>query len=370
MRANGVAAMVAAILVVLFSSANAAATTPSFLRFRGGVTAAMPKAVEKQIIQDDALKLMEALRQGVLSAEDLCKNSDTAMHLACRYGASNCLQALLSEPSFEMDVLRETDGVTPLMTASQGGHAACVRLLLGAGAKVNLQELTAGTPALHYAVRWGHLQCLEALLAAPGVDVNLARHKDGVSALHVAAFNGQDACVTALLKARANAAQRSMEHLSALDYACREGLAGTVALLLKSNAAKEVGPVELGGTAPIHWAATGGAKGLAEAGHVGCLQALLAAGGHPDLLRTRDGSSALHYAAIGNMRFSNEECVRVLLEGAGVTKLAQWVVCSQRSRFLTISCSQYFAQNRCYPTPWLTVRLGRWRRPKPTTGLG
>ena len=54
---------------------------------------------------------------------------------------------------------------------------------------------------------------------------------------------------------------------------------------------------------------------MAEAGHVSCLRALLAAGANPDLLRTRDGSAALHYAAIGNMRQSNEECVRVLLDG-------------------------------------------------------
>ena len=290
------------------------AVSVNFLRFRGGA-AAVPKAVEKSIMVDDEAKLLQALRSGQISAEAICKNSDTALHLACRHGANRCLELLLAEPGFDKDCRRETDGCTPLMTCMQGGHLGCVTLLLNAGAEVNLQEFTAGTPALHYACRWGHADCLAALFRRPGVKVDLARDLDGVSALHVAAFNGQDACVTALLTARASTAQRSREHLSALDYACREGHESTTRILLDAKAPSDIGPAELGGTAPLHWAATGGPNGVAEAGHVGCLQALLEAGVHPDLLRTRDGSSALHYAAIGNLRVSNEECVRVLLEG-------------------------------------------------------
>ena len=261
------------------------AVSVNFLRFRGGA-AAVPKVVEKSIMVDDEAKLLQALRSGQISAEAICKNSDTALHLACRHGANRCLELLLAEPGFDKDCRRETDGCTPLMTCMQGGHLGCVTLLLNAGAEVNLQEFTAGTPALHYACRWGHADCLAALLRRPGVKVDLARDLDGVSALHVAAFNGQDACVTALLTARASTAQRSREHLSALDYACREGHESTTRILLDAKAPSDIGPAELGGTAPLHWAATGGPNGLAEAGHVGCLQALLEAGVHPDLLRT------------------------------------------------------------------------------------
>ena len=280
---------------------HALVASSPLLRLRGGAASNMPKGIDVSIVQGNVEAIQSALSQGKLDGEMVNKEGNTAMHIACQHGALGVLDYLLSEGVGAIDAQRSSDGGTPLMYASQNGHAECVERLLKAGANVDLAQ-TEGSAAVHYACRHGHAKCLELLLAAKA-DANVMRTVDGISPLMVASFNGETSCAEMLLKRgkNVNVAQRSSNDLAALDYACREGHAETVALLLKHKAPRDQGQAKGGGTCPIHWAT--------EAGHAACLSALLEAGASPNTPR-EDGSTALFYAAIRG----RSECMRLLLD--------------------------------------------------------
>ena len=81
-------------------------------------------------------------------------------------------QALLSlDPDRSFVLLHRR---SPLYAASEGGHIRCVRLLLSAGARVdvNAQEDMGGGTALLRAISSDHVACAKALILDPRVDVN------------------------------------------------------------------------------------------------------------------------------------------------------------------------------------------------------
>ena len=89
------------------------------------------------------------------------------------------------------------EGVTPLMAASYGGHAAIVRDLLGAGARTEPLDRMR-KDALLYAAAQGHADVLALLLdAAVPID---APHEHQLTALMWAAGQGQASAVRLLLQ--------------------------------------------------------------------------------------------------------------------------------------------------------------------------
>ncbi len=101
---------------------------------------------------------------------------------------------------------------------AQNGHAATVRLLLDAGAKVNLEDSDGGS-ALMLAAESGHSDALQALLKA-GAWPRRAL-PDGTTALHFAAENGDSASVQALLKAGADCTDENDEGETPLSLAIK-----------------------------------------------------------------------------------------------------------------------------------------------------
>lgn len=289
-------------LLTTLALASTHGASPVLLRLRGG--ASLSKPLEKAIVQENLDALRQAIAKSKLDGTMLNAEGNSAIHVASKHGKLDALALLIDNGVGEIDARRDRDGGTPLMYASQNGHATCVERLLQAGADLNLQQAE-GSAAVHYACRHGHVACLELLLASKACNLNVLRG-DGISALMVAAFNDQRGCVEMLLERKAKGAAgvdigcRSAADLAALDYACREGHAEVAALLLRAKAPKDAGQAN-GGTVPIHWAA--------EAGHATCVSALLAAGASPDASRV-DGSTAVHYAAIRG----RSECLRLLLE--------------------------------------------------------
>lgn len=105
----------------------------------------------------------------------------TALHWAARYGHKAALVELLKALKDAKKDLKsavnkkEQDGRTPLIWACQWGHVECAKLLINAGADVDLGQGDqddndiGGTP-LSWAVTWGHSNVIK-LLIDKGADI-------------------------------------------------------------------------------------------------------------------------------------------------------------------------------------------------------
>lgn len=245
------------------------------------------------------------------------RTGETALTLAAANNGIESLEALLEKgPEIDVDV-KGRDGKTPLMQASEHGHAEVVAALLQAGASVDARSLRGSTP-LGFAAENRHLPVVRLLLGAEA-DPNLANRY------------GETPLMRTLHPGIARALIRAGADVNAAD---EHGLTPVLRLAL------EEGPVNPDG---------GGPRPGAPIDRLGTLQALLAAGAdanardrqgntalisstndveaHPDLLRplvaagadpdARDskGGTALVYASI----HGHAESVRILIDaGADV----------------------------------------------------
>lgn len=94
------------------------------------------------------------------------------------------------------------DGMTALHWAATHGDVAEVKLLLGAGARVDAGTRNGNYTPLHMASRSGRAEAIKALIKA-GANVNALTTSGGATALHFAAGDGDADAVTALLDAHA-----------------------------------------------------------------------------------------------------------------------------------------------------------------------
>ena len=92
-----------------------------------------------------------------------------------------------------------------------------IRVLLSAGAKVNLQEEGGASP-LHVACFEGHTEVVCVLLSE-GAEVDLPRNSDGGRPLHAACHSGHVGVVRALLSGGAKLDLQNTAGLSPLHVA-------------------------------------------------------------------------------------------------------------------------------------------------------
>ena len=142
---------------------------------------------------------------------------DTALMMAARTGKADAVRILLDSGA-KVDSTETWGGTTPLMWAASEGHAAVARLLIDRGANINMRSYYGGaangrgfegqnpqppqpgvdfkpidygggwfTP-LMFASREGHMEVARLLIAA-GADLNVISG-DAKTALHLAIFNG------------------------------------------------------------------------------------------------------------------------------------------------------------------------------------
>uniref|UniRef100_A0A8C5BT08 Ankyrin repeat and SOCS box containing 5a n=1 Tax=Gadus morhua TaxID=8049 RepID=A0A8C5BT08_GADMO len=140
---------------------------------------------------------------------------------------------------------------TPLHEACLGGHGACARALLDAGANVNSRTLEGSTP-LFYACAVGSVPCAEVLLqrgARPGGPLHLP------SPLHEASSRGHAGCVEVLLTWGADVDQVLPGQGTALYSACLSQELLCVQQLLRDGADVQRGR---GLESPLHAAAQTG----------------------------------------------------------------------------------------------------------------
>jgi len=108
---------------------------------------------------------------------DACDASGrTALHYAARAGALACVELVLERSTRAVDARTRSGRATALHKACAGGHAACARALLMAGASAEAVDVD-GETALHKACASGSAACVEVVGSAwlGGLDATDAR---------------------------------------------------------------------------------------------------------------------------------------------------------------------------------------------------
>jgi hypothetical protein len=193
----------------------------------------------------------------------------TGLHLAGYFGlseATNTLLRLGHSPD-----LKDSFHRAPLWYASRNGHKAVIKLLVAAGADINIAD-GSGQTALQAAAEEGHQEIVEKLLAA-GADVNAAAAGlDGRTALQAAAEEGHQEIVEKLLAAGAdvNAAAAGLFGQTALQAAAEKGHQEIVEKLLAAGADVNAAAAGPHGRTAI--------QAAVEEGHLEVVEKLLAAG--------------------------------------------------------------------------------------------
>ena len=100
----------------------------------------------------------------------------------------------------------------PLMAAVFNGHLECVKLLIQAGADLNVQDEN-GRTTLMFAAAKGHVDCVK-LLTEAGADLDIW-HEYGFTALMIAALDGSETCFKTLLNAGADVNMTLMSVINA-----------------------------------------------------------------------------------------------------------------------------------------------------------
>ena len=215
--------------------------------------------------------------------------------------ASNLSTAkLLLEKGADVEAA-QTDGVTALMLAAQGGHEAVAQLLLQHSADVAAAR-NDGATALMYAALGGH-EAVAQLLLQHGADVAAASN-NGFTALMLAAQGGHEAVAQLLLQHGADVAAASNDGWTALMFAAKGGHVAVAQLLLQHGA--DVAAAQDDGDTALMWAA--------ENGHEAVAQLLLQHSADVAAARN-DAFTALMCAAVGG----HEAVAQLLLQhGADV----------------------------------------------------
>lgn len=158
----------------------------------------------------------------------------TLLDAAAENGNSLVVSALLEAGSLaDVDVVSDTERMSPLHRAIAGGHTAAARALILAGADVSLLD-SSNRSALHYAVQGRHGVLAEDLMIA-GADVN-AEGREGETPLHIASAAGDHQSVRAILLRGGRVAVADRTGRRPLHAAVRGGHTAVVESLLKAGA--------------------------------------------------------------------------------------------------------------------------------------
>ena len=168
-----------------------------------------------------------------------------------------------------------------LFVSSFDGDLEGVVDALAQGGRVAMRNPQGGTPLLA-ATQNGHTDIC-GLLLAHGSDVNEVRPKTKLTALHTAAVRGHEAIVEALLSWGAIVDPQDFQGMTPLYAACQSGQLACVLALLKAGASVSL-PLNDGGL-PIHIAA--------QKNRVETVRTLLDYGCSPDMVSCCDKTSII-----------------------------------------------------------------------------
>ena len=146
---------------------------------------------------------------------DFGDSEETLLNLAVQSGHLAAVEALL-ETGFGTHCGFGLEGPTPLHWAARRGDVAMIKVLLGAGADVCIQDEQGETP-LHWAASAGQAEAINELVAA-GAFVGAKNRDDMATPMHLAARARQVIAVEALLAAGANVLAITMDGETPLDW--------------------------------------------------------------------------------------------------------------------------------------------------------
>ncbi|XP_049636026.1 ankyrin repeat and SOCS box protein 16 [Suncus etruscus] len=202
--------------------------------------------------------------------------------VAASQGHTDCVRHLIQQGA-ELDA--RVGGQAALHEACIGAWSDCVRLLLTFGARANVLSEEGLTP-LHLCTAPESLLCAKLLLEA-GAEVNLAAGDSEATALHVAAARGLEQHVALYLEHGADVARRTLQGETALNAACAAAEGPSGPLLAVARRLLEAGAdAQAAGRkrhTPLHNACANGCGALAELllHHGACATARNAAGHTP-----------------------------------------------------------------------------------------
>jgi ankyrin repeat protein len=253
----------------------------------------------------DDVELVRDLLAGGANVDATTEYGLTPLALSAENGtnASGDIVELLLQKGANPNLLRAS-GETVLMTAAFAGNVKAVEALLARGANPNAKEKVKGQTALMWAASEGHLDVTRALLAH-GAEVD-ARSMRESTALHLTARQGRIDMVRLLLDAGADINAKAADKSTALVVAVIRGHVDLAHFLLNAGAQVEVDGL---GFSPLHWVAAKWETPLTVAyaesssewstqlgirpdrGQFELMKALLAHGGNPNALMTKDPGS-------------------------------------------------------------------------------
>ena len=201
----------------------------------------------------------------------------------------------------------------------------CAKLLLAAGAEVNLNNQGAKATAMAKSAFYGNCRCVEFLITA-GADVNATTQDDvtvliasvmntvencedlieRISSLYMPVFHRHDQCVELLLAAGADMNAADVYGTSALMNAAANGYKECVLRLLHAGA--DVNATDTTGRTPLHFAS--------QSLETDCAELLLQSGANVNST-CHSGFTALHYFGTSD---STRGVKMLLLAGAHVNK--------------------------------------------------
>jgi ankyrin repeat protein len=210
----------------------------------------------------------------------------------------------------------EFAGCTPFSFAAHDNRLDGSKLLIAAGADVNMARVDDGATPLHVAAELGHADVVSVLLETAGVDMNAAMTDGdhaGLTPLFIAAWYNRLDVVTLLLATGADVNKACADGCSPLHIAAQNRHAGGVSLLLKTAG------VALNKATTFPLAAGGFVGGntpsfvAAQEDRLYILKLLIAAGADVHMARD-DGLTPLHAAA----ELGHADVVSVLIETVDV----------------------------------------------------
>ncbi|CAN1781244.1 E3 ubiquitin-protein ligase KEG [Linum perenne] len=244
------------------------------------------------------------------------QNADgqTALHLACRRGCAELVQAILEYREANVDVL-DKDGDPPLVFALAAGSPECVHALIRSGANVRSRLREGFGPSVaHVCAYHGQPDCMRELLLA-GADPN-AVDDEGESVLHRALSKKYTDCAIAILE---NGGCRSMAFVNSKNLTPLHLSVATWSVAVVRRWVEVASPDDIAEAinipSPVGTALCMAASSKKDHEIEGrqLVQILLEAGADPTSQDAPHGRTALHTASMAN----DVELVKIILD-AGV----------------------------------------------------